>query len=291
MGYKVDMSEVHNMQKSIDSSLSAINTKVSTLSSSINNLINTEGFEGQTASSVKNYSKTFHLQSIKKIETINKDFKSDIAKSIRKFQSEVDNNASAILDEDEIKKYKKDIDDALKDVFKSSKDANGAISDVSDLTTAKKIKTENLANKMGDFNKDIDQTVERLTTFDANNSIDGDKTDNLITELSGVNSYVKNMKPNRARISSTSGKIEGAIARHKTSEELVRWQTYMETLSENLYKTPGLSKAASDIITQAGREYYAIKAVGNGSALRGYKEYLKTRDINKLINKMNKNQL
>ncbi|SPZ98973.1 putative transposase [Staphylococcus aureus] len=123
MGYKVDMSEVHNMQKSIDSSLSAINTKVSTLSSSINNLINTEGFEGQTASSVKNYSKTFHLQSIKKIETINKDFKSDIAKSIRKFQSEVDNNASAILDEDEIKKYKKDIDDALKDVFKSSKDA------------------------------------------------------------------------------------------------------------------------------------------------------------------------
>ncbi|MBE2140161.1 T7SS effector LXG polymorphic toxin, partial [Staphylococcus argenteus] len=174
----------------------AINTKVSTLNSSINNLINTEGFEGQAASSVKNYSKTFHLQSIKKIETINKDFKSDIAKSIRKFQSEVDNNASAILDEDEIKKYKKDIDDALKDVFKSSKDANGAISDVSDLTTAKKIKTENLANKMGDFNKDIDQTVERLTNFDANNSIDGDKTDNLITELSGVNSYVKNMKPN-----------------------------------------------------------------------------------------------
>ncbi|HDP5852809.1 TPA: transposase [Staphylococcus aureus] len=291
MGYKVDMSEVHNMQKSIDSSLSAINTKVSTLSSSINNLINTEGFEGQSASSVKNYSKTFHLQSIKKIETINKDFKSDIAKSIRKFQSEVDNNASAILDEDEIKKYKKDIDDALKDVFKSSKDANGAISDVSDLTTAKKIKTENLANKMGDFNKDIDQTVERLTNFDANNSIDGDKTDNLITELSGVNSYVKNMKPNRARISSTSGKIEGAIARHKTREELVKWQTYMETLSDNLYKMPGLSKTASDAILQAGREYYAIKAVGNGSALRGYQEYLKTRDINKLMNKMSKAQL
>ncbi|MBH4889674.1 transposase, partial [Staphylococcus aureus] len=291
MGYKVDMSEVHNMQKSIDSSLSAINTKVSTLNSSINNLINTEGFEGRAASSVKNYSKTFHLQSIKKIETINKDFKSDIAKSIRKFQSEVDNNASAILDEDEIKKYKKDIDDALKDVFKSSKDANGAISDVSDLTTAKKIKTENLANKMADFNKDIDQTVERLTNFDANNSIDGDKTDNLITELSGVNSYVKNMKPNRARISSTSGKIEGAIARHKTREELVKWQTYMETLSDNLYKMPGLSKTASDAILQAGREYYAIKAVGNGSALRGYQEYLKTRDINKLMNKMSKAQL
>ena len=31
MGYKVDMSEVHNMQKSIDSSLSAINTKLARL--------------------------------------------------------------------------------------------------------------------------------------------------------------------------------------------------------------------------------------------------------------------
>ncbi|BDV04268.1 hypothetical protein JP008_02270 [Staphylococcus aureus] len=144
---------------------------------------------------------------------------------------------------------------------------------------------------MADFNKDIDQTVERLTNFDANNSIDGDKTDNLITELSGVNSYVKNMKPNRARISSTSGKIESAIARHKTHEELVKWQTYMETLSDNLYKMPGLSKTASDAILQAGREYYAIKAVGNGSALRGYQEYLKTRDINKLMNKMSKAQL
>lgn len=60
------------------------------------------------------------------------------------------------MDEDEIKKYKKDIDDVLKDVFKFFKDVNGVILDVLDLIIVKKIKIENLVNKMGDFNKDID---------------------------------------------------------------------------------------------------------------------------------------
>ena len=67
-----------------------------------------------------------------------------------------------------------------------------------------KIKYDNLSNKMADFNKHIDKTLEKLTSFDANNSIDGDRTDNLITELSGLSSYVKGLSSNRARISSTT---------------------------------------------------------------------------------------
>ena len=77
---------------------------------------------------------------------------------------------------------------------------------MSDLSTAKKIKTDNLSNKMSDFNKHIDKTIEKLTSFDANNSIDGDRTDNLITELSGLSSYVKGLSSNRARISTTTKK-------------------------------------------------------------------------------------
>lgn len=63
--------------------------------------------------------------------------------------------------------------------------------DVADLTTANKIDTTNLANKMATFNKQIDKTLEKLRDFDTNNSIDGDRTNNLIEELSGLNSYVK----------------------------------------------------------------------------------------------------
>ena len=45
--------------------------------------------------------------------------------------------------------------------------------DVADLTTANKIDTTNLANKMATFNKQIDKTLEKLRDFDTNNSIDG----------------------------------------------------------------------------------------------------------------------
>ncbi|WP_239991018.1 T7SS effector LXG polymorphic toxin, partial [Staphylococcus arlettae] len=189
------------------------------------------------------------------------------------------------------KEYKTDINNALKSVYKSTNKARIAISNVSDLTTAKEIKTNNLSNKMADFNKQINNTIEKLTNFDSNNSIDGDRTDNLITELSGLASYVKGLPTNRARISSTSSKVENAITRHKTSEELIRWQKYMETTSDTIYKTPGLSREAYEAMKSAGQEYYALKAIGNGDIRKGFNEYLNTKDINKLINNLDKKTL
>ncbi|RIM72779.1 transposase, partial [Staphylococcus arlettae] len=109
--------------------------------------------------------------------------------------------------------------------------------------------------------------------------------------LSGLASYVKGLPTNRARISSTSSKVENAITRHKTSEELIRWQKYMETTSDTIYKTPGLSREAYEAMKSAGQEYYALKAIGNGDIRKGFNEYLNTKDINKLINNLDKKTL
>ncbi|PUZ30733.1 T7SS effector LXG polymorphic toxin, partial [Staphylococcus arlettae] len=143
MGIKVDMSEVHNLKENISDSLNSVDEKIGTLSNSMSKLVGAEGFEGKAASSVKNYTNTFHTKTIDKIEKINERFRSDITKSIEKFQSEVDNNDSAILVESKIKEYKADINNALKSVYKSTNKARIAISNVSDLTTAKEIKTNN----------------------------------------------------------------------------------------------------------------------------------------------------
>ncbi|PUZ31622.1 transposase, partial [Staphylococcus cohnii] len=109
MGKKVDMSEVHNLKKNVSDSLNSVDEKIGTLSNSMSKLVGAEGFEGKAASSVKNYTNTFHIKTIDKIEKINERFISDITKSIEKFQSEVDNNDSAILVESQIKEYKTDI--------------------------------------------------------------------------------------------------------------------------------------------------------------------------------------
>ncbi|PTI28147.1 transposase [Mammaliicoccus vitulinus] len=291
MGLKVDMTEVGNLKKAIDRSLDSVNEKVESLSGSMSKLVGTDGFEGEAATSVKNYTNTFHIKTIKNIEDINNNFKSDISKSIEKFRGEVDNSHSAILVEDKIKEYKKDIDDALKLVNKASYKANRAISNVSDLTTAKKIKTDTISSKMSEFNNHIDKTMNKLNDFDSNNSIDGDRTTNLIDELSGLSSYVKGLSSNRARISSTSQKVENSIARHKTSEELIKWQKLMENTSDNIYKTPGINQTTYETMKTAGQEYFALKAIGDGSAKKGFQEYMKTKDIDKLINNMDQKRL
>lgn len=291
MSLKVDMSEVHSLKEAINSDLNTIDSKVSTLSSSMSKLIGADGFEGEAASSIKNYTNTFHIKTISKIKTINENFKKDIEKSIEKFESEVDNSKSAILVDSQIKEYKKNIDDALLDVNKAVHKAGVAISAVSDLTTAQKIDSTNLSAKMATFNHHIDRTLEKLNDFDSNNSIDGDRTDNLISELKGLNSYVKNLPSNRARIKSTSSKVENAIVRHKTGEEIIRWQKYMEAMSDNIYRTPGLDKKSYEAMKKAGQEYFAVKAIGNGSFRKGFNEYKNTRDINKLINNLDKKRL
>ncbi|XAF71546.1 T7SS effector LXG polymorphic toxin [Staphylococcus sp. HKU1] len=214
-----------------------------------------------------------------------------MSKSIKKFEGEVDNSHSAILVEDQINKYQRELKNILKGVNESGDHANNAISNVSHLTTAKKIKLDRFDNEKQDLDKHIDKTIEKLTDFDANNSIDGDRTDNLITELDGLSSYVKNLSPNRSRISSTSKKIENAKARHKTSETLIRWQKFMETTSEKIYDMPGLSHKSYQAMKQAGQEYFAVKQVGDGSAYRGFKKYIKVRDINQIINNMDQKRL
>ncbi|WP_323703691.1 T7SS effector LXG polymorphic toxin [Mammaliicoccus sp. Dog046] len=291
MGLKVDMSEVHSLKEAINSDLNTTDSKVSTLSSSMSKLIGADGFEGEAASSIKNYTNTFHIKTISKIKTINEQFKKDIEKSIEKFESEVDNSKSAILVGSQIKEYKKNIDDALLDVNKAVHKAGVAISSVSDLTTAQKIDSANLSAKMATFNQHIDKTLEKLNDFDSINSIDGDRTDNLITELKGLNSYVKNLPSNRAIISSTSSKINDAKARHKTSEEIIRWQKYMEDTSDYIYSVPNISESTYETMKKAGQEYYVLKAVGDGSAVRGYKKIKNTKDVNKLINNLDRKRL
>lgn len=218
MGVKVNMREVHHMKDAIQGELNRTNGDLDTLKEKMSALINTEQFKGATATNIKRYTQTFHFQSIVKVKDTNKNYIDDMDKSIDKFSNQVDNDASAILHEDEIKKYKDDISEKIKSMDESIEYANAWIDSVNTLTTAQKIQKEDLNTSKKTFTDYVNKTIEKLVDFDTNNSIDGDTTNNAITELKGLTTYVKNDLPsNRATISSTSGKIESAIIRHRTN--------------------------------------------------------------------------
>ncbi|NJI01107.1 transposase [Staphylococcus hyicus] len=292
MGVKVNMNEVQNMKNAIKSELDKTNGDVDTLKESMASLINTDQFKGATASSVKSYTKTFHYQSINKIKNTNKDYVADMDKSISKFSNQVDNDEAAILHEDKIKTYKDDISKKVKSMKETIEYVNNWIDTVNTLTTAQKVKNEDLTSKATTFKDHVDDTIDKLVNFDAVNSTDGDLTNNLITELKGLTTYVKNDLPaNRSSISGTSGKIESAIIRHQTSEELKRWQKFLEKCSDEMNAFPPKTKKGLKALKQAGREMLALKAIGNGSVYRGFKKYMNCKDVNQLIDNMSPKQL
>lgn len=292
MGVKVNMNEVQNMKNAIKSELDKTNGDVDTLKESMASLINTDQFKGATASSVKSYTKTFHYQSINKIKNTNKDYVADMDKSISKFSNQVDNDEAAILHEDKIKTYKDDISKKVKSMKETIEYVNNWIDTVNTLTTAQKVKNEDLTSKATTFKDHVDDTIDKLVNFDAINSTDGDLTNNLITELKGLTTYVKNDLPaNRSSISGTSGKIESAIIRHQTSEELKRWQKFLEKCSDEMNAFPPKTKKGLNALKQAGREMLALKAIGNGDILAGYNKFMSTRNVNELIDNMSPKQL
>lgn len=292
MGVKVNMNEVQNMKNAIKSELDKTNGDVDALKESMASLINTDQFKGATASSVKSYTRTFHYQSINKIKNTNKDYVADMDKSISKFSNQVDNDEAAILHEDKIKTYKDDISKKVKSMKETIEYVNNWIDTVNTLTTAQKVKNEDLTSKATTFKDHVDDTIDKLVNFDAVNSTDGDLTNNLITELKGLTTYVKNDLPaNRSSISGTSGKIESAIIRHQTSEELKRWQKFLEKCSDEMNAFPPKTKKGLNALKQAGREMLALKAIGNGDILAGYNKFMSTRNVNELIDNMSPKQL
>ncbi|MDP4448438.1 T7SS effector LXG polymorphic toxin [Staphylococcus hyicus] len=292
MGVKVNMNEVQNMKNAIKSELDKTNGDVDALKESMASLINTDQFKGATASSVKSYTRTFHYQSINKIKNTNKDYVADMDKSISKFSNQVDNDEAAILHEDKIKTYKDDISKKVKSMKETIEYVNNWIDTVNTLTTAQKVKNEDLTSKATTFKDHVDDTIDKLVNFDAINSTDGDLTNNLITELKGLTTYVKNDLPaNRSTISSTSGKIESAIIRHQTSEELKRWQKFLEKSSDHMNAFPPKTKKGLKALKQAGREMLALKAIGNGDIRAGYNKFMSTRNVNELIDNMSPKQL
>ncbi|NHM74562.1 transposase [Staphylococcus sp. 11007852] len=292
MGVKVNMNEVQNMKNAIKSELDKTNGDVDTLKESMSSLINTDQFKGATASSVKSYTRTFHYQSINKIKNTNKDYVADMDKSISKFSNQVDNDEAAILHEDKIKTYKDDISKKVKSMKETIEYVNNWIGTVDTLTTAQKVKNDDLTSTATTFKDHVDETIDKLVNFDAVNSTDGDLTNNSITELKGLTTYVKNDLPaNRSSISGTSGKIESAIIRHQTSEELKRWQKFLEKCSDEMNAFPPKTKKGLNAFRQAGREMLALKAIGNGSVYRGFKKYMNCKDVNQLIDNMSPKQL
>ena len=47
----------------------------------------------------------------------------------------------------------------------------------------------------------------------------------------------------------------------------------MESISDSIEGQPGLNKKYYEAMVQAGREYFVVKAIGDGSVKRGFDKF------------------
>ena len=153
MGNKVKMAEVHSLQKAVNSSLNNLSNDTKTLENNLNQLKSDDNFKGETASSINAYNDSFHIETIHRIGKIKDEFESKFKSAINAFHSDVDNNHSAILDEDGMYDYRDDLKNSISNIEQSKNKLNSTIKSVQDITEAKVISSNSVKRKRRRFNK------------------------------------------------------------------------------------------------------------------------------------------
>lgn len=208
MANKVDMGEVHEMSKSIKKALNQLHSETETLSNNIDALNDNPDFKGQTANNIESYNNNFHKETINRLNNIKKKFESSLNNSIKAFHNNVDEDHKAKLDASAIADYKTDIEKPVKEIETTKGKVNDKVNSVSDLTSASPIHSHEVQEKLGNFTKHIDDTLNNLSDFSA--SHEGDDLDlaEMIIPVSTMTSKVKDMSSNRATIAGVGSDIK-----------------------------------------------------------------------------------
>ncbi|MGV3129732.1 T7SS effector LXG polymorphic toxin [Staphylococcus simulans] len=208
MGNKVNMQEVNELKKNIDDALENLSSQTKALKKRLDTLGRDSDFKGQTANNVKKYNESYHIETITRIEDINKEFENSFKKSISGFESEVDSDKSAIIVKTALKKYKEDIKKSYENIEENKLKMNSTILRVHDLTSAQSISEYKVKQQGDQFDKHVKETISHFEDFQASHDFDAVDLLGAIYPVVTMSSKVKNLSANRSKIYGVSSKID-----------------------------------------------------------------------------------
>lgn len=235
MSNKVKMSEVHDMYDTLINALKTLDENTKTLKTNIEHLDKHNDFKGETAESIKNYNKSFHIETINRIGNIKKEFEKSFSKSIESFHSDVDTSHSAVLDDESIKTYKDDIKKAANNIEQTRIRMNSNLSSVTDITSAKTIVSTDVKDKNDEFKKHINETLRNFDDFQSSHNLDEVDLLALISPVATLTSKVINMPANRAKISTSSTLISNQYQLYSENNQIVQLKKELEKYQNAVY--------------------------------------------------------
>lgn len=271
------MSEVHALQKAVNSSLSSLLSNGKTLKNNLNQLKNDDNFKGQTASSINAYNDSFHIETIHRIEKIKSEFESKFKSAVDSFHSNVDNDHSAILDAERMENYKDDIKKAVNNIEQTKTRMNSTINGVHDITDAKTITGHSVKEKGTALTNFIGDTVSDFKSFQGKHAMDGAELLDMITPVAKMTSKVKDMPADRSTIAGKAVIIKEQYKIYSKDNQFTQLKKELDKYKNAAYggnKAAKTTKAFLEIKNQLLAAYIA----GDGNFYKG-NELLKAGKI------------
>lgn len=229
------MHEVNELKKNIDDALENLSSQADTLKNHLNALDSDGEFKGQTATNVKNYNESYHIETITRIESIKKEFENSFKKSISDFESEVDDDKEAIIVENALNNYKKEIKNAYENIEESKSRMNAIIAGVHDLTKAQTITQRSVKEKGDAFHKQVKETLSHFEDFQASHDLDAVDLLGAIYPVVTMSKRVRNQPANRAKISGMSSRIDKQYKMNSQNNPFVDLSNSLKGLENAVY--------------------------------------------------------
>lgn len=268
MDNKVNMQEVNELKKNIDDALENLSSQAKALKKRLDTLGRDSDFKGQTANNVKKYNESYHIETMTRIEDINKEFENSFKKSISGFESEVDSDKSAIIVKTALEKYKEDIKKSYENIEENKLKMNSTILRVHDLTNAQSISESKVKQQGDQFDKHVKETISHFEDFQASHDLDANILYEMISPLATMSSYVKNLPASRVHSASTHTTIKWKYNFHSKNNQFVKLNEQIKKYQNIMYG----GKTGKKIIQGSKKiiDYWITAAIaGDGDYKKG----------------------
>ncbi|MHD0398631.1 T7SS effector LXG polymorphic toxin [Staphylococcus simulans] len=269
MSNKVDMQEVNALKSNVKDSLESLTTQIESIKTSFEHLNSDNDFKGQTARNIKRYNENYHIETINRVKKINEEFKSSFNNAVEAFETEVDNDKSAIIDKNAIKEYKTNIKESYEDIEANKSRMNATIASVHDLTKAQTITQSSVKEKGDAFHKQVKETLSHFDDFQASHSLDASDLIDMITPVTIMSSKVKDMPANRAQLVKSSATISFKYKFYSDNNQISELSEDLEKLQDSIYGGKEL-KRFMDLTSALRKTIMASIIAGNGNMLKGH---------------------
>ncbi|UTG99571.1 T7SS effector LXG polymorphic toxin [Macrococcoides canis] len=289
---KIDVSEVTNHLSALNNAIGELNTEFNTLKFKLDAIGKDANFKGAAANNINNYFDVFHNKNIESINEVNDQFKTRYEKTLKNFHSLVDGASNAKINTEVINDNLDTLSKYNSNLFTNVLNINVEIHKLYGITTAKTIDNR-VDQKFNSVDKFVTQFLEDFEDFIANNRSEVDYMMGEIQAIKGLTSLVSKKGASARMDTSIVSELISKDEKVRKSFDEKRGLNKAVKMSEDINKALELDvmgilkdktesdhflmvygeKYLKDLLT-AGKEYIAIRKLGNGNYELG-KELLK----------------